>query len=110
MLHVVLFSPLLYFLRHKKVDPQQTLIFMGAWAVSFTQLLDSYSKNPDFFFHFQNYALTMSKQLDSKRHVKGLGLGQVIKPEEIDLFTGEQLAQLFELYEETKKPQDEYPV
>ena len=52
----------------------------------------------------------MSKQLDSKRHVKGLGLGQVIKPEEIDLFTGEQLAQLFELYEETKKPQDEYPV
>ena len=52
----------------------------------------------------------MSKQLDSKRHVRGLSLGQAIKPEEIDLFTGEQLAQLFELYEETAKPQDEYPV
>ena len=52
----------------------------------------------------------MSKQLDSKRHVRGLNLGQAINPEEIDLFTGEQLAQLFELYEETKKPQDEYPV
>ena len=108
MLHVI--SPLLYFLRHKKANPQQTLAFMGAWAVSLTQMSDSYSKNPDFFFQFQNYALTMSKQLDSKRHVRGLNLGQAINPEEIDLFTGEQLAQLFELYEETKKPQDEYPV
>ena len=70
----------------------------------------SYSEIPNFSPQFQNYALTMSKQLDSKRHVRGLGLGQAIKPEEIDLFTGEQLAQLFELYEETQKPQDEYPV
>ena len=90
---------------------------MGAWAVRIffnEQILDSfvstYSKFLIFFHQFQNYALTMSKQLDSKRHVQGLGLGQPIRPEEIDLFTGEQLAQLFELYEETAKPQDEYPV
>ena len=87
---------------------------MGAWAVrNFfnEQILDSFIfKIPDFFHQFQNYALTMSKQLDSKSHVRGIGLGQAIKPEEIDLFTGEQLAQLFELYEETAKPQDEYPV
>ena len=110
MLHVL--SLLLYFLRHKKANPQQTLAFMGAWAVSFTQMSISIQRILIFFFffQFQNYALTMSKQLDSKRHVGGLDLGQAIKPEEIDLFTGEQLAQLFELYEETKKPQDEYPV
>ena len=72
--------------------------------------IPSYSKFLIFFHQFQNYALTMSKQLDSKSHVRGISLGQAIKPEEIDLFTGEQLAQLFELYEETAKPQDEYPV
>ena len=59
-------------------------------------------------FEFQKYALTISKQIDARRSTEHV-FGQSLKAEEIDLFTGEQLAQLYELYEETNKPQDEYP-
>ena len=58
----------------------------------------------------QKYALTISKQIDVRRSAKTGGvIGEAIKAEELDLFSGEQLAQLFELYEETNKPADEYP-
>ena len=53
--------------------------------------------------------MTISKQIDAKYSARGGAIGEALKPEDIDLFTGEQLAQLFELYEETSKPQDEYP-
>ena len=58
---------------------------------------------------FQKYALTISQQIDAKQSAYGGSIGEALKPEDLDLFTGEQLAQLFELYEETNKPQDEYP-
>ena len=59
--------------------------------------------------YFQKYALTISQQIDAKQSAYGGSIGAALKPEDLDLFTGEQLAQLFELYEETNKPQDEYP-
>ena len=59
---------------------------------------------------FQKYAITISRQIDAKRSIEHRSVGQVIRPEELELFTGEQLAQLYELYEETNKPQDDYPV
>lgn len=35
--------------------------------------------------------------------------GQSLKKDDLDSFSGEQVHQLFELYQETSKPQDEYP-
>ena len=64
-------------------------------------------------FHFQKYALTISRQVATKSLTEGRGfsqVGQPLDPKDVDLFTNEQLAQLYELYEETTKPQDEYPV
>ena len=61
-------------------------------------------------FFLQKYALTISKQVDTKRTAKSGGIiGQALKAEDLDQFNNEQLAQLFELYEETGRPQDEYP-
>ena len=60
-------------------------------------------------FYFQKYALTISNQIDAKNSARGIALGEALKAEDLDQFTGEQLSQLFELYEETSKPQDEYP-
>ena len=66
-------------------------------------------RNIWFFVSFQKYALTISQQIDAKQSAYGGSIGEALKSEDLDLFTGEQLAQLFELYEETSKPQDEYP-
>jgi len=77
------------FKRHKAADQMQTKAFMEAWA---------------------KYALTISKQVDTKRTAKSGGIiGEALKAEDLDQFNNEQLAQLFELYEETGRPQDEYP-
>ena len=59
--------------------------------------------------NLQKYALTISKQIDAKNVAKGGSFGEALKAEDLDQFSGEQLHQLFELYEETSKPQDEYP-
>ena len=53
--------------------------------------------------------MTISNQIDAKNSARGIALGEALKAEDLDQFTGEQLSQLFELYEETSKPQDEYP-
>ena len=63
--------------------------------------------------HFQKYALTISRQVDSKRYTEGRAfsqLGQPLDATDVDMFNNEQLAQLYQLYEETSKPQDDYPV
>ena len=95
------------FKRHKKIDnPAQIASFMEAWAVRISL---SISVNSFDFCPFQKYALTISQQIDAKQSAYGGSIGEALKAEDLDLFTGEQLAQLFELYEETSKPQDEYP-
>jgi len=73
------------FRRHKNADPQQTQIFMEAWA---------------------KYAITISKQVGLKGPVTAQKLGKDLKVEELDSFSDEQLAQLYELYSEVKKPID----
>ena len=35
--------------------------------------------------------------------------GESLKKDDLELFSGEQIHQLFDLYQETSKPQDEYP-
>ena len=95
------------FKRHKAIDnPAQIASFMEAWAVSIFKRKKNSSNSRVFL---QKYALTISQQIDAKQSAYGGTIGADFKPEDLDLFTGEQLAQLFELYEETSKPQDEYP-
>ena len=95
------------FKRHKAIDnPAQIASFMEAWAVSIFKRKKKSSNSRVFL---QKYALTISQQIDAKQSAYGGTIGADFKPEDLDLFTGEQLAQLFELYEETSKPQDEYP-
>lgn len=53
--------------------------------------------------------MTIAQQIDAKNVAKGGTFGQALKSEELDHFSAEQLAQLYELYQETSKPQDEYP-
>ena len=58
----------------------------------------------------QKYALTISKQVESKNLAKGGGIGEALKKEDFDAFNEEQIHQLFDLYKETSKSHDEYPV
>jgi len=73
------------FRRHKKADPQQTQIFMEAWA---------------------KYAIQISKQMGLKGPHTAKKLGEDLKVDELDNFSEEQLSQLYELYSEAKKPID----
>ena len=92
----------------------KTMVIVGSglWSISDLQKRFTYYEIlielRVFPFQFQKYAMTISRQIDAKRSNEH-NFGQAIKPEEIDLFSGEQLAQLYELYNETTKPQDEYP-
>ena len=71
--------------RHIKADAQQTQIFMEAWA---------------------KYAIDLSKQMGLKG-VKTAGrLGSDMPEQYLEHFSDEQLAQLYELYVEAKKPID----
>jgi len=73
------------FRRHIKADAQQTQIFMEAWA---------------------KYAIDLSKQMGLKG-VKTAGrLGSDMPEQYLEHFSDEQLAQLYELYVEAKKPID----
>ena len=56
---------------------------------------------------FQKYAVTLSKQIGLKGPHTAKTLGEVIKEDQLEAFTDEQLAQLYELYQETKKPLDD---
>lgn len=73
------------FKRHKTATPEQAQIFMEAWA---------------------KYAMTVSKQIGVKGMKRGSSsvLGDAFKPEDFDMFTSEQLVQLYELYQESSKP------
>jgi len=73
------------FRRHKKADAQQTQIFMEAWA---------------------KYAIQISKQVGLKGPLTAKKLGEDLKVDDLDNFSEEQLAQLYELYSEAKKPID----
>ena len=89
------------FRRHKKADVAQTQIFMEAWAVyemSFDHL--------GFTFHVQKYAITIAKQVGLKGPHTAKKLGEDLNVSELDNFSEEQLAQLYELYNEAKKPID----
>ncbi len=69
------------FKRHKNVDnPEQIRAFMEAWA---------------------KYALDLSKQLAVKPNLASKSVGKSI--ENLDDFSDEQIAQLYELYEESSK-------
>eukprot|EP00088_Acartia_fossae_P054350 TRINITY_DN6231_c0_g1_i5.p1 TRINITY_DN6231_c0_g1~~TRINITY_DN6231_c0_g1_i5.p1 ORF type:complete len:123 (-),score=10.41 TRINITY_DN6231_c0_g1_i5:340-708(-) len=73
------------FRRHKKADTAQTQIFMEAWA---------------------KYAIDLTKQMGIKGPHTSKKLGEDIKEPELDKFNDEQLAQLYELYQEATKPID----
>ena len=77
------------FKRHKKAEPEQVKFFMEAWA---------------------KYAIDLSKQMGVKSLTKEkadkLKVGANIREEELDNFNDEQLAQLYELFSEAKKPID----
>jgi len=73
------------FRRHKKADVAQTQIFMEAWA---------------------KYAITITKQMGLKGPHTAKKLGEDLNVGELDNFSEEQLAQLYELYNEAKKPID----
>ena len=48
--------------------------------------------------------------MESKNLAKGGGIGEALKKEDFDAFNEEQIHQLFDLYKETSKSHDEYPV
>ena len=54
----------------------------------------------------QKYAITISKQVGLKGPVTAKKLGENLNTEDLDNFSDEQLAQLYELYSEAKKPID----
>lgn len=56
---------------------------------------------------FQKYAVTLSKQIGLKGPRTAKTLGEVIQEDQLEAFSDEQLAQLYELYQETKKPLDD---
>ena len=51
--------------------------------------------------------MTLSKQIGLKGPHTAKTLGEVIKEDQLEAFTDEQVAQLYELYQETKKPLDD---
>ena len=56
----------------------------------------------------QKYAISLSQQLDPKS--KTINLGSSLDKSDLDLFSQEQLVQLYELYQEaTKAPEVEGP-
>ena len=57
---------------------------------------------------FQKYAVTISKQISVKGLQKSAVIGQGLEEKDLEGFSGEQIAQLYELYQETSKP-SEYP-
>ena len=73
------------FKRHKKAEAQQVKTFMEAWAT---------------------YAIDLSKQMSTKSLTKADKIGATLKVDDLDNFSDEQLAQLYELYSEAKKPID----
>ena len=77
------------FKAHKKAEPQQVQFFMEAWA---------------------KYAIDLSKQMGVKSLTKEkadkLKVGANFREADLDNFSDEQLAQLYELFSEAKKPID----
>ena len=73
------------FKRHKKAEAVQVKTFMEAWAT---------------------YAIDLSKQMSTKSLTKADKIGATLKVDDLDNFSDEQLAQLYELYSEAKKPID----
>ncbi|TRY69445.1 hypothetical protein TCAL_05626 [Tigriopus californicus] len=71
------------FKRHKEANQEQTQVFMEAWS---------------------KYALQLTRQIGLKGPQTSKTLGDSLRVEDLDQFSGEQLAQLFELYQETSKP------
>ena len=55
--------------------------------------------------YLQKYAITLSQQLDPR--VKTLHIGSSLDKTDLDLFSQEQLVQLYELYQEATKAPDE---
>ena len=57
---------------------------------------------------FQKYAMTLSKQLGLRGPVGTDGkLGNTFSEAELNQFSDEQLAQLYELYNEASKPRED---
>ena len=56
------------------------------------------------FFSFQNYGITLAKQLGTKKPGTKFGIG--LSEEQYIAFNAEQIAQLYALFEETHKPID----
>ncbi len=53
---------------------------------------------------FQKYAMTVSKQIGLRGPINADNkIGNSFAPEDLNQFSNEQLAQLFELYNETNK-------
>ncbi|XP_040577727.1 succinate dehydrogenase assembly factor 3, mitochondrial [Lepeophtheirus salmonis] len=71
------------FKRHATADPTQTRIFMDEWT---------------------KYAMDLSKQLGIKGPKTSKPVGSQMSPNQIDSLSVEQIAQLYELYQETIKP------
>merc|ERR1719445_397001 len=66
-------------------EPAHVKVFMEAWS---------------------KYALTLSRQMGLKGPRFSSKIGDSLDEEKLDLFSEEQLVQLFELYKETSKPVD----
>ena len=96
------------FKRHKSANQEQTAAFMEAWAVS-PLIVNSSCFLKEVRVFLQKYCLTISKQINAKRVSQGGVIGKVLNEGDLDQFSGEQLVQLYELYEETSKPHDQYP-
>jgi len=73
------------FRRHITATPEQTAIFMEAWA---------------------KYAITLTKQLGKRGVHTAQPLGESLKVDDLETFSDEQISQLYELHLEAKKPQD----
>merc|ERR1719239_2104208 len=71
--------------RHIKADEMQAKLFMEAWA---------------------KYAIDLTKQMGLKGPHMAQKLGADLDVNSLDTFSGEQIAQLYELYQEAKKPID----
>ncbi|XP_023328412.1 succinate dehydrogenase assembly factor 3, mitochondrial [Eurytemora carolleeae] len=66
------------FRRHKKVEPAQAKMFMEAWA---------------------RYAIDLTKQMGIKGPHMAKKLGNQLGESDLENFTEEQIAQLYELYQ-----------
>lgn len=85
---------------HKSATPDQAKTFLAEWAVSIS-VVSLYIAFILLGYNFKNYAQTLMRQLHPKNRGARLGLNLEDK---IESFNEGQVLQLYELFQETKKP------